>query len=53
MDLELVSDFCFLGSYIAYNTRRSCEKGGKAATVFGKNEENLEEKQLKSKDVAV
>ena len=39
MDLELVSDFCYLGRYIAYNG--SCEKDvkvriGKAATIFGK-----------------
>jgi len=38
-DLELVSDFCYLGSYISFNG--SCEKDvkvhiGKAATVFGK-----------------
>ena len=29
MDLELVSDFCYLSSYIAYNG--SCEKDGKYA----------------------
>ena len=39
MDLELVNEFCYLGSYIAYNG--SCEKDvkvriGKAATIFGK-----------------
>jgi len=39
MDLEAVSDFCYLGSYISYN--RSCEKDvrvriGKAAAVFEK-----------------
>ena len=39
MDLELVNEFCYLGSYIAYNG--SCEKHvkvriGKAATIFGK-----------------
>jgi len=38
MDLEAVSDFCYLGSYISYNG--SCEKDvrvdiGKAAAVFG------------------
>jgi len=38
-DLELDSDFCYLGSYISFNG--SCEKDvkvriGKAATVFGK-----------------
>jgi len=38
-DLELVSDFCYLDSYISFNG--SCEKDvkvrtGKAATVFGK-----------------
>jgi len=39
MDLEAVSDFCYLGSCISYNG--SCEKDvrmhiGKAAAVFGK-----------------
>jgi len=39
MDLEAVSDFCYLGSYISYNG--SCEKDvrvriGKAAAVFAK-----------------
>ena len=57
MDLELVNDFCYLCSYIAYNG--SCEKDvkvriGKTATIFGK-QENLEEQQdqLESKDAAV
>jgi len=39
MDLELVNEFCYLGSCIAYNG--SCEKDvkvriGKAATIFEK-----------------
>jgi len=39
MDLEAVSDFCYLGSCISYNG--SCEKDvrvhiGKAVAVFGK-----------------
>jgi len=41
MDLEAVSDFCYLGSYISYNG--SCEKDirgriGKAAAVYGRME---------------
>ena len=40
-DLELVSEFCYLDSYISFNG--SCEKDvkvriGKAVTVFGKME---------------
>jgi len=42
MDLETVSDFCYLSSYISYNG--SCEKDvkvttGRAPTAFGKMRE--------------
>jgi len=39
MQIELVNDFCYLGSHMSYNG--SCEKDvkvriGKAASLFGK-----------------
>ena len=50
-EIEKVDDFCYLGSYISYNS--SCEKDvkvriGKAAAVFGKNEKDLEKQQSQS-----
>ena len=52
-DVELVSEFCYLDSYISFNG--SCEKDvkvriGKAATVFGKTKKIWRHNNVRPRD---